>query len=162
MRKEHQLIYTRRFCRKMTLTKHQQRAHPLEPVTRTPSGDTSSEQFFLASVADSLQNHRYLFAQQPYYRNVGTAAHGFHSQQNLPMTPVAAQTQPPSVTHNNTVTSSLEVQHAQQQYLELMQQQQPGQMCTGYSPVQYQPPYALPTVEGQPLTVSYTPIYQHM
>lgn len=118
MSKLHQLTYTQRSCRKMTLMKHQRRTHSLEPVTRMPAETTSSEQSALSPVASYLPNHQRVFAHQAYYPNIATAAHDFYFH-NLPMALVAVQTQPPALTQNNPVTSSLEAQHAQQQYLQL-------------------------------------------
>ncbi|KAL4778279.1 hypothetical protein BJX76DRAFT_352736 [Aspergillus varians] len=142
----------RRPCRRTALM-NQPRAQLLQTATQIPSEDTSSEQLFLPPFANSPLHHQYLYDHQACYPNIAVATHDFYS---LPTALVAVETQPASVIRGNQVILSLEVQDAQAQ---LMQQQQYGQRCTGYSPVQYPPPYALPTAEGHPLTT--TPMYQY-
>ncbi|PTU18279.1 hypothetical protein P175DRAFT_0485630 [Aspergillus ochraceoroseus IBT 24754] len=151
----------RSFCRKTTLTKHQHRSHPPGVVVaRTPSEDAVSEQSYPAPIT--------LLTQQAYYPNASTPTHEFYSHPNLPMTPVAVPEQPPMGTQPVPVTSPVEVQHAQQQYLQLVQQQQQQQQQrynhprTGYLPPEFQPAYVgLPTGDGHPIMVSYTPSFQY-
>ncbi|KAL4802837.1 hypothetical protein BDV18DRAFT_154128 [Aspergillus unguis] len=114
--------------------------------SQEPTCKRSSEQLFLPPFANSLLHHQYLYDHQTYYPNITTATHDFYS---LPTALAAVETKPASVIHGNQVILSLDVQDAQ---VQLMQQQQYGQRCTGYSPVQYPPLYALPTSEGHPLT----------
>lgn len=151
---EHQLIYTQRPCRRTALMKNQHRAQLLQTPIQTPSEETSSEQLFLPPFANCLLHHQYLYGHQAYYPNIATANHDSYSP---PTALVAVETQPASLIHGNRAISSLEIQDAQ---VQLMQQQRYGQRHTGYSPVQYPPPYGLPTAEGHPLTTS--PIYQYM
>ncbi|KAL4912584.1 hypothetical protein BDW62DRAFT_214896 [Aspergillus aurantiobrunneus] len=142
----------RRPCRRKDLMN--QHHAQLQTAIQMPSEDTSSEQLFLPPFANSLLHHQYLYDHQTYYPNIATATHDFYS---LPTALAAVETQPTSVIHGNQVILSLDVQDAQ---VQLMQQQQYGQRFTYYSPVQYPPPYALPTAEGHPLTT--TPICQYM
>ncbi|KAL4808330.1 hypothetical protein BDV18DRAFT_151373 [Aspergillus unguis] len=164
----------RSFCRKTTLTKHQSRSHTLGSMARMPSEDTLSEHSYPTPVATSLPNEQYLLNQQAYYSNAPTPTHEFYPQQSVPMRPVTMQEQPPIVTHNIPVTSSVDVQHAQQ-FMHMMQQQQQHQHQQrqhqqhqqhhhqgydphrmGFVPVEYQQPiYHSPTVESHPYIPPY-------
>ncbi|KAL2823909.1 hypothetical protein BDW59DRAFT_90907 [Aspergillus cavernicola] len=156
------------FCRKTTLTKHQYRTHRPGSFTRTPSEDAVSEHSYPTPVTTSLPNDQFFLTQQPYYPNASTPTHEFYPHPNLPMNPVAVQEQPPIVAHG---LPSVEVQHAHQQYLQLVQQQQQhaqrqqqqqqqqryDQNRAAYLPPEYQQPaYVPPTVEGH-IMVSYAP-----
>lgn len=131
---------------------NQSRAQLLQTAIQTPSKDTSPKNF--PPFANYLLHHQYLYDHQAYYPNIATATHDSYS---LPTALVAVETQPASVIHGNRAILSLGIQDAQ---VQLMQQQRYGQRYTGYSPVQYPPPYGLPTAEGHSLTTS--PIYQYM
>ena len=132
-------------------------------MTRLPSEDAVSEHSYQGPVAVPVPNEQYLLAQQPYYPHTPTPTHEFYPHQSLHITPVPIQEQPPIVTQHIPVTSPIDVQRAQQHYMQLVQQQQqqqqqrydPGRQ--GYLPPEFQQPYhTLPTAEGPPLMVTST------
>ncbi|KAE8146943.1 putative C2H2 finger domain protein [Aspergillus avenaceus] len=151
----------RSFCRKTTLTKHQHRSHPPGTITRPPSEDATSEHSYHGHVPASAPNDQYLLAQQPYYPNSSTPTHEFYTHPSIPITPVPMQDAPPIVTHNVPVTSPVDVQQAQQQYMQLMQQRyEPGRQGYGIPPEFQQPFPGVPTVDSHPLMVTYPNNFQ--
>ncbi|PYH87750.1 hypothetical protein BO71DRAFT_436425 [Aspergillus ellipticus CBS 707.79] len=174
----HEPTCERSFCRKTTLTKHQNRSHPRRSMTRLPSEDEMSEHSYQAPVAVTIAHDQYFLAQQPFYPHTSTPTHEFYSQ----IPPVPAQQpsvqQPPLVTHHIPVTSPInvqqhmpvtspvdvqhhivpspiEVQRAQQQYMQLVQQRY-DPTRQGYLPPEFQQPYnGVTTGGGAPLMLAY-------
>lgn len=131
-------------------------------MTRPSSEDATSEHSYQTSVTASLPNDQYLLAQQPYYQQPPTPSHEFYQQQNIQMGHVAVPEPAPIVTQNVQVPSPIDLQHAQQQYMQLMQQRY-DQSRQGYLPPEYhQPQFAgHPLAEGHPLMVSYNPGFSY-
>lgn len=130
-------------------------------MTRPPSEDAISEHSYQTPISTSVPNDQYLLAQQPYYPHSSTPSHEFYQHQNVPMTPVAVQEPPPIVAHSVPVTSPVDVQHVQQQYMQQLMQQRYGQGRPGYVPPEFQPQFAsVPAVESHPLMVTYPQNFQ--
>ncbi|BDD58384.1 hypothetical protein MPDQ_003764 [Monascus purpureus] len=156
----------RSFCRKTTLTKHQHRSHHAGTVTRPSSDDGLSEHSYHAPISVSMpneqhtqppQHHQYLVQvqQQPFYHpQPTTPTHEFYPQPNLQMTHVPQQNHQSIVPQNPPVTSSVEVQHAQQ-YMQFMRRY--DQNNQEYIPPEFhQPPFTTHAMTtGLPIMVSY-------
>ncbi|GFF27161.1 isoform 3 of zinc finger protein 143 [Aspergillus udagawae] len=158
----------RSFCRKTTLTKHQHRSHPPGTMTRPPSEDAMSEQSYQAPVAAPIPNDQYLLAQQQYYHQPSTPSQDFYPQQSLPVTHIPVHDTPPMMSQNIPVTSPLDVQHAQQQYMQQLMQQRYDTTQQSYMPPGYQQQQqqqqtfvAQPMAEGHPLMISYNPNFHY-
>ncbi|KAL4891866.1 hypothetical protein BDV59DRAFT_59846 [Aspergillus ambiguus] len=156
----------RSFCRKTTLTKHQNRSHPPGAMNRTPSEDLTPDRSYQPPVTASVPHDQYLLAQQPYYPPTSTpTAHEFYPPQPQPQPiqitqvppPVQEAAPPPIVTHSMPVPPSpVDVQHAQQQYMQLMQQRYDPNR-PGYVSPEFQQPFhgGVPPVDGHALMVTY-------
>lgn len=153
------LTFWTSFCRKTTLTKHQHRSHPSGTMTRPPSEDAMSEQSYQAPVAAPIPNDQYLLAQQQYYHQPSTPSQEFYPPQSLPVTHIPVHDTPPIMTQSVPVTSPLDVQHAQQQYMQQLMQQRYDTTNQSYIPPGFQQQQqtfvAQPMAEGHPLMISY-------
>ncbi|KAF9888005.1 hypothetical protein FE257_009395 [Aspergillus nanangensis] len=152
----------RSFCRKTTLTKHQNRSHPPGAMNRTSSEDVTPERSYQTSVAGSHPNDQYLLAQQPYYPHTSTPTHDFYPPQPIQITPVPVQEPPPPiVAHSVPVTTPMDVQQAQQQYMQLMQQRYDPNR-PGYVPPEFQQSFpSVQPVDGHALMVTYPQSFQY-
>ncbi|GES61688.1 C2H2 finger domain protein [Aspergillus terreus] len=154
----------RSFCRKTTLTKHQNRSHPPGAMNRPPSEDLTPDRSYPPPVT-AVPHDQYLLAQQPYYPPTSTpTTHEFYPPQPIQITQVptvqeaAAAPPPPIVTHSMPVPPApVDVQHAQQQYMQLMQQQRYESARPGYVSPEFQPAFqaGIPPIEGHALMVTY-------
>ncbi|KAI2937945.1 hypothetical protein CBS147321_7475 [Aspergillus niger] len=126
----------------MTLTKHQQRFHPSGSMNRLPSEDAMSEHSYQGQVAVPIPNEQYPLPQQPYYSHTQTPTYGFYPHQSLHITPVPMQDPPPIVIQHIPITTPVDVQRAQQHYMQPVLLQQLQQLQQQYDPgcQEYLPP----------------------
>ncbi|OJZ79654.1 hypothetical protein ASPFODRAFT_66032 [Aspergillus luchuensis CBS 106.47] len=122
----------RAFCRKATLTKHQNRLHTPTSVTPLPSEDLVSERLYQGKVVIPVPKGYYLLAQQPPYPRIPSLSLPLYAHQNLHKTPVPLQDLAPIMSQHILVTSQVDIQLAQQHYMQLAPPQLNDPDCQGY------------------------------
>lgn len=112
------------FCRKSTLTKHRYRFHsPLKAAASSPK-DTILEQLHQESGNMSETYDDNLLLLQPYCGQLTTSNSICNPQQNQQMTHTVAQEVLLSTAIRNIMATQLfALEHAQQQYMQVMHQQ---------------------------------------
>ncbi|KAF9885151.1 hypothetical protein FE257_000677 [Aspergillus nanangensis] len=129
-------------------------------MNRTSSGDMTAERSYETPVAPSIPNDQYYLAQQPDYPHSTTLIYDFYAPQPIQTTPVPVQAPLPIVTHSVPVTAPMDVQKAQQQNMQLMQQRyDPNRLS--YVPLGFQQSCRSDqAVDGYALKVSYPQNFQ--
>jgi hypothetical protein len=112
-------LTTRRFCRKATLTKHQNRLHTPRSVTPLPSEDLVSERLYKGKLVIPVPKGYYLLAEQPPYPHIPSLSLPLYAHQNLHKTSVPLQGLAPIMAQHILVTSPVDIQLTRQHYMQL-------------------------------------------
>lgn len=112
-------LTTKRFCRKATLTKHQNRLHTPKSVTPLPSEDLVSERLNQGKVDIPVPKGYYRLAQQPPYPHIPSLSLPLYAHQNLHKTSAPLQGLATIMAQHILVTSPVDIQLTRQHYMQL-------------------------------------------